>query len=275
MPDTGTTNELDPHRLRALRRDRRPGPPDGPAGLLRAGPARAAARRLAADRQRPRRRRTDEDFVEHVRERADEFGPQPGRGPVGRLRASGCASPAAASPPTTRASCSTPSARPRARLGDDAQLVHYLAAAADGVRRATPRRWARTGWAGRPGRLREAVRHLPGGLPRARRPVHSVFDEEQVFRIDHFLGKEAHPGPARAAVRQRALRAHVEPRARRAQVQIDVPETSTSPTGPSSTTPPARRWTCWSPTCSRSPPRWRWSRRSASRPTTCRPRASR
>src|SRR3954454_15244775 len=36
----------EPHHLRALRRHRRPGPPDGAAGLLRARPEGAAARRL-------------------------------------------------------------------------------------------------------------------------------------------------------------------------------------------------------------------------------------
>ena len=54
--------------------------------------------------------------------------------------------------------------------------------------------------------------------------LHSAFDESQIFRIDHFLGKETvaeHPGPP---VRQRIFetiwnRHHIE------HVQIDVPET--------------------------------------------------
>ena len=54
-------------------------------------------------------------------------------------------------------------------------------------------------------------------------------------------------------------------------VQIDVPE-KLGHRRPrrSSTTPPAPCSTCSSPTCSRSRPRSRWSRRRASAPTTCR-----
>ena len=45
--------------------------------------------------------------------------------------------------------------------------------------------------------------------------VHEVFDEDQIFRIDHFLGKEAAPEHPRAAVRQRPLRADLEPQPHR------------------------------------------------------------
>ncbi len=37
---------------------------------------------------------------------------------------------------------------------------------------------------------REAVRHLAGGGARTERPRAGVFEESQVFRIDHYLGKE-------------------------------------------------------------------------------------
>ncbi len=42
----------------------------------------------------------------------------------------------------------------------------------------------------RAGDHREAVRHDARGGARAQRPVLEVFDERQVFRIDHYLGKE-------------------------------------------------------------------------------------
>ena len=42
-----------------------------------------------------------------------------------------------------------------------------------------------------------------------------VFDERQVYRIDHYLGKEIGPEPAGAALRQLAVRAGLEPGAHR------------------------------------------------------------
>lgn len=56
------------------------------------------------------------------------------------------------------------------------------------------------------------------------RDVHEVFDEEQVFRIDHFLGKEA----VQNLLALRFANALFEPawdRASIASVQVDVPET--------------------------------------------------
>ena len=45
--------------------------------------------------------------------------------------------------------------------------------------------------------------------------LHEVVGEDQVFRIDHFLGKEAAQNILVAALRQRAVRAGLEPRAHR------------------------------------------------------------
>ena len=45
--------------------------------------------------------------------------------------------------------------------------------------------------------------------------VGEVFDERQVYRIDHYLGKEIGPEPAGAALRQLAVRAGLEPGAHR------------------------------------------------------------
>ena len=44
--------------------------------------------------------------------------------------------------------------------------------------------------------------------------VHEVFEEQQIFRIDHFLGKEAAEHP-RASVRERPVRADLEPQPHR------------------------------------------------------------
>src|SRR3954468_1788492 len=75
--------------------------------------------------------------------------------------------------------------------GDDAQLVHYLAVppvAFAGITEALGEH-----------RLTENARVVyekpfgtsPGGFEELDRMVHQVLDEQQVFRIDHFLGKEA------------------------------------------------------------------------------------
>ena len=112
----------------------------------------------------------------------------------------------------------------RDRLGGDPQLVHYLAvppAAFAGLTKAL----------GQHGLARQArvVYEKPFGTSRADfreldRVVHSVLDEQQVYRIDHFLGKEAtqdlhllrFANGSSASIWDRE---HVE------SVQIDVPET--------------------------------------------------
>ena len=40
------------------------------------------------------------------------------------------------------------------------------------------------------GRCREALRHRSRKRPTSQRRAHAVFDENQIFRIDHYLGKE-------------------------------------------------------------------------------------
>src|SRR5579863_612961 len=112
----------------------------------------------------------------------------------------------------------------RDRLGGAPQLVHYLAVppvAFAGLTRAL----------GHHGLARQArvVYEKPFGTSRANfreldRVVHSVLDEQQVYRIDHFLGKEATQDlhVLRFANSSSAAywnHEHVE------SVQIDVPET--------------------------------------------------
>jgi glucose-6-phosphate 1-dehydrogenase len=112
----------------------------------------------------------------------------------------------------------------RERLGADPQLVHYLAvppAAFAGLTEAL----------GQHGLSKDArvVYEKPFGTSgddfrRLDRVVHSVLDEQQVYRIDHFLGKEATQDLhllrfANGAFASAWDREHVE------SVQIDVPET--------------------------------------------------
>jgi glucose-6-phosphate 1-dehydrogenase len=112
----------------------------------------------------------------------------------------------------------------RDRLGGDPQLVHYLAVppvAFAGLTRAL----------GHHGLAQQArvVYEKPFGTSRANfreldRVVHSVLDEQQVYRIDHFLGKEATQDLhllrfANGSSASYWDREHIE------SVQIDVPET--------------------------------------------------
>ena len=96
--------------------------------------------------------------------------------------------------------------------------------------------------------------------------LHETFAEEQIFRIDHFLGKEA----AQNILAFRFANGLFEPiwnRDHIDHVQIDVPETLVARTpGSASTRRPAPTGTWWSPTCSRSWRSWRWSRRPRSSP---------
>ena len=125
----------------------------------------------------------------------------------------------------------------RARGGHDAtwrrRAVHPLPRhPADGLRqdhRGPGRARARRG---RAGHLREAVRHVAGELPRARRAVHNVLDEQQVFRIDHFLGKEATQNLHALRFGNGLFDARLAPRPRRAPCRSTCPRRSTSPTGP-------------------------------------------
>jgi glucose-6-phosphate 1-dehydrogenase len=112
----------------------------------------------------------------------------------------------------------------RDRLGSDPQLVHYLAvppAAFGGLTEALGRHGLAKG--------ARVVYEKPFGTSGADfrkldKVVHSVLDEQQVYRIDHFLGKEATQDLhllrfANGSFASYWHREHVE------SVQIDVPET--------------------------------------------------
>ena len=166
---------------------------------------------------------TDDEFRDHVHAALTEFGPDPKDGPwdefAKRLRfaGNGFSTDDAGELPTVVADV-------RKDLGDDAQLVHYIALPpstftaytealgkhdlADGSR---------------------VVYEKPFGTSQSNfeeldKAVHKVLDEKQVYRIDHFLGKESTQNLhvlrfANGMVEGIWNREHVE------QVQIDVPET--------------------------------------------------
>ncbi|MCP3421670.1 glucose-6-phosphate dehydrogenase [Nocardioides pinisoli] len=109
-------------------------------------------------------------------------------------------------------------------LGDDVRRIVYLSVPPDAM-------GGMIGMLGREGLAERArlVVEKPFGLDLASfeeldRDVHEVFDEEQVFRIDHFLGKEA----LQNLLALRFANALFEPawdRRSIASVQVDVPET--------------------------------------------------
>ena len=109
-------------------------------------------------------------------------------------------------------------------LGDDVRRLVYLSVPPTAMS-------GMVGMLGREGLAERArlVIEKPFGLDLASfeeldRDVHEVFDEEQVFRIDHFLGKEA----VQNLLALRFANALFEPawdRRSIASVQVDVPET--------------------------------------------------
>ncbi|MGY2079222.1 glucose-6-phosphate dehydrogenase [Modestobacter sp. SYSU DS0657] len=166
--------------------------------------------------------RTDEEFVDHVRDSLTEFGPSPDEGPwdefATRLRFAG-----GGFTEDDPGQLLDVVAKARAEIGEDAQVVHYLSLppkAFTGYTKAI-------GAHGLAERARVVYEKPFGDSPEAFREldavVHSVFDEEQVFRIDHFLGKE---GTQDLHVLRFAngLFEHIWSREHIAQVQIDVPE---------------------------------------------------
>ena len=144
-----------------------------------------------------------EDFRAHVHDALTQFGPQPEPGEwepfAQRVFFAGGGFDA-----DNPGSLLDVLAESRRSLGGDPQLVHYLAvppAAFAGLTKALGQHGLAAG--------ARVVYEKPFGTSSADfrqldQVVHSVLDEQQVYRIDHFLGKEAHPGPAPAAVRQPA-----------------------------------------------------------------------
>jgi glucose-6-phosphate 1-dehydrogenase len=164
-----------------------------------------------------------EDFRGHVHDVLTEFGPAPDKGPwkefADRLLFAGGGFNS-----DDPGSLLDVVAHARTRAGRNAQLVHYLAV--------PPVAFAEITKALGQHRLAKDARVVyekpfgtsPQSFRTLNRVVHSVLDESQVYRIDHFLGKE---GTQDLHVLRFAnqlfgamwSREHIE------SVQIDVPET--------------------------------------------------
>ncbi|WP_433296362.1 glucose-6-phosphate dehydrogenase [Actinoplanes sp. CA-030573] len=112
----------------------------------------------------------------------------------------------------------------RAEVGQDAQLVHYLAIPPVAFPEITKALGTHGLAKGARVVYEKPFGTSPSSFRTLNRQVHSVLDESQVYRIDHFLGKEATQQLhamrfANEAVAAIWNRDHVE------SVQIDVPET--------------------------------------------------
>jgi glucose-6-phosphate 1-dehydrogenase len=164
--------------------------------------------------------RSDEDFRAHVRDVLAEHGDgDPADRLADRLRFAG-----GGFTPEDPGQLVDAVAAAREELGDGAQLVHYLAVppgAFEGITRALAAHGLAEG-----SRVvyEKPYGTSPDGFRALDELVHSVLDEEQVFRIDHFLGKE---GTQDLHVLRFAngLFSSVWNREHVAQVQVDVPET--------------------------------------------------
>ena len=131
-----------------------------------------------------------EDFRARVRDSLTEFGPAPEKGPwdefADRLFFAGGGFDS-----DDPGSLLDVIGHARSRVGKNAQFVHYLAIPPVAFPEITKA-------LGRHGLARDArvVYEKPFGTSpetfrKLNRTVHSVLDESQVYRIDHFLGKEA------------------------------------------------------------------------------------
>ncbi|BEP15157.1 glucose-6-phosphate dehydrogenase [Acidothermaceae bacterium B102] len=163
-----------------------------------------------------------EDFRGHVHDVLEEFGPKPGDewdAFAAHLRFAGGGFEA-----SNPGSLLDVLAEARQELGEDAQYIHYLAI--------PPTAFAKiTEGLGEHG-LAEGSRVIyekpfgtsPDNFRELDTAVHKVLDETQVFRIDHFLGKEGTQN-LHALRFGNGLFDHVWHRDFVRAVQIDVPET--------------------------------------------------
>jgi glucose-6-phosphate 1-dehydrogenase len=164
-----------------------------------------------------------EDFRQHVRQSLEEFGPAPTDGPweefCSRLRFAGGGFDA-----SDPGSLPQLLAEAEAEVGGRPQRVHYLAVPPEAFAPLTEA-LGRHGLADRA----RVVYEKPFGVSMETfcdldKVAHSVFPEERIYRIDHFLGKEATQSIHIARFGNGLFAGawdnkHIE------SVQIDVPET--------------------------------------------------
>jgi glucose-6-phosphate 1-dehydrogenase len=163
-----------------------------------------------------------EDFRAHVHDALTEFGPHPGKGAwdafAERLLFAGGGFTSDAP-----GGLLDVLAKARESLGGEPQLVHYLAIPPVAFGEVTKALGAHGLAKGARVVYEKPFGTSPRGFRDLDRVVHSVLDEQQVYRIDHFLGKEAAQDLhvlrfANGLFAAMWDRGHVE------SVQIDVPE---------------------------------------------------
>ncbi|WP_067500132.1 glucose-6-phosphate dehydrogenase [Actinoplanes sp. TFC3] len=163
-----------------------------------------------------------EDFRRHVHHALAEFGPHPDQGPwkefEQRLLFAG-----GGFNTDSPGSLLDVIADARQELGEDAQLVHYLAVPPSAFVELTKALGEHGLAAGARVVFEKPFGTSPEGFRELDRTVHKVLDESQVYRIDHFLGKEATQNLhvlrfANELFASMWDRKHIE------SVQIDVPE---------------------------------------------------
>jgi glucose-6-phosphate 1-dehydrogenase len=166
---------------------------------------------------------SDEDFQKHMHDSLEEFGPKPSEGPWdevrSRLRFAGggfdVADPGVLPDVVKRA---------REEMGGSPQLIHYMAVPPAAFGPLTEAIGSHDLAAGS-----RVVYEKPFGtslesFTELDRVAHETFEEKQIYRIDHFLGKEATQDIhvlrfANGLFAGAWDRTHIE------SVQIDVPET--------------------------------------------------
>ena len=99
--------------------------------------------------------------------------------------------------------------------------------------------------------------------------LHARFDENDIFRIDHYLGKRPVAEHALLPLRQRLPRADLEPEVRRKRPDHDGGEFRRRRGAARSTTRPARSATSSRTISSRCLRIWRWRRPRGSTPSRC------
>ena len=163
-----------------------------------------------------------EDFRKHVRDVLSEFGPKPAK-KEWKAFAERVFFAGGGFTTDSPGSLLDDLAKARESLGGDPQLVHYLAVPPVAFEELT----RALGQHGLVSNARVVYEKPFGTSPQSFRSldrvVHSVLDEQQVYRIDHFLGKEATQDLhllrfANGLFAAMWNRQHVE------SVQIDVPE---------------------------------------------------
>ncbi|ROP46014.1 glucose-6-phosphate dehydrogenase [Pseudokineococcus lusitanus] len=166
-----------------------------------------------------------EDFRGHVREVLEEFGPHPDSGPwedfSQRLLFAGGGF--TTDSPGSLLDVLRHAREDMAELGEQAQLVHYLAIPPSAFEETTRALGEHDLADGATVVYEKPFGTSPESFRELDALVHEVLDEEQVFRIDHFLGKE---GTQALHVLRfgNALFGNVWGRDSVEQVQVDVPE---------------------------------------------------